>query len=416
MHKILVYIFLFTSFSTVFAQTTKKVFFVGNSYMGVNNLPNLIQNVANSTQDILTYQAHTPGGSTLQQHANNQTVINTINQGDWDYVVLQQQSQMPAFPINHVENNTYNYAAQLSDAIKSANTCGTVMFFMTWGYKNGDATNCASIPYICTYEGMDDMIYERYMQMTIDNDAVVSPVGRVWRAIRTAYPDYELFQSDNSHPSLMGSMAAAYAFYTVIFKKDPNLITYDGDLNPTQAQNIKQIVKTVVYDQLLNWKVGENDITTHFDYVMDNNIVSFTNKNTTASTFIWDFGDGNTSTQENPTHTYDNTGTYEVSLTSNACDETSTKTQSIEVAILSKADFTIEQLRLYPNPSADFVYLMAAEDSSIRIFDNAGKELKTRISLTEDKYQLDIRELSAGIYFVQIQKDNREKTFKIVKK
>jgi hypothetical protein len=416
MYNFFVYLMAVFSFSTAFAQTTKKVFFVGNSYMGVNNLPNLIQNVANSTQDILTYQAHTPGGSTLQQHANNQTVINTINQGDWDYVVLQQQSQMPAFPINHVENNTYNYAAQLSDAIKSANTCGTVMFFMTWGYKNGDATNCVSIPYICTYEGMDDMIYERYMQMTIDNDAVVSPVGRVWRAIRTAYPDYELFQSDNSHPSLMGSMAAAYAFYTVIFKKDPNLITYDGDLNPTQAQNIKQIVKTVVYDQLLNWKVGENDITTHFDYVMDNNIVSFTNKNTTASTFIWDFGDGNTSTQENPTHTYDNTGAYEVSLTSNACDETSTKTQSIEVAILSKADFTIEQLRLYPNPSADFVYLMAAEDSSIRIFDNAGKELKTRISLTEDKYQLDIRELSAGIYFVQIQKDNREKTFKIVKK
>lgn len=416
MPKILVYILLLSSFSTVFAQTTKKVFFVGNSYMGVNNLPNLIQNVANSTQDILTYQAHTPGGSTLQQHANNQTVINTINQGDWDYVVLQQQSQMPAFPINHVENNTYNYAAQLSDAIKSANSCGTVMFYMTWGYKNGDATNCASIPYICTYEGMDDMIYQRYMQMTIDNDAVVSPVGRVWRAIRTAYPDYELFQSDNSHPSLMGSMAAAYAFYTVIFKKDPNLITYDGDLNPVQAQNIKQIVKTVVYDQLLTWKVGENDITTRFDYVMDNNIVSFTNKNATASTFIWNFGDGNTSTQENPTHTYDNTGTYEVSLTSNACDETSTKTQSIEVATLSNADFMIEQLRLYPNPSSDFVYLTTAENSSIRIFDNAGKELKTTIYQTENKFQLDIRELSAGIYFVQIQKDNREKTFKIVKK
>lgn len=416
MHKILVYILLLTSFSTVFSQTTKKVFFVGNSYMGVNNLPNLIQNVANSTQDILTYQAHTPGGSTLQQHANNQTVINIINQGNWDYVVLQQQSQMPAFPINHVENNTYNYAAQLSDAIKSANSCGTVMFFMTWGYKNGDATNCPYIPYICTYEGMDDMIYQRYMQMAIDNDAVVSPVGRVWRAIRTAYPDYELFQSDNSHPSLMGSMAAAYAFYTVIFKKDPSLITYDGDLNPIQAQNIKQIVKTVVYDQLLTWKVGENDITTRFDYVMDNNIVSFTNTNTTATTFLWDFGDGTTSTEEHPTHTYENNGVYQVSLTSNACDEISTKIQSVEISSLSNTDFTIEQLRIYPNPAVDYVYLNTTDSSSIRIFDNTGKELKTTISQTENNYRLDISAFSSGVYFIQVQRDSHTQTFKIFKK
>lgn len=416
MHKVLVYIVLFVGFSTVFAQTTKKVFFVGNSYMGVNNLPNLIQHVANSTQDVLNYQAHTPGGSTFQQHATNLTVLNTINQGDWDYVVLQQQSQMPAFPINHVENNTYNYAAQLSDVIKSANNCGTVMFYMTWGYKNGDATNCPYIPYICTYEGMDDMIYQRYMQMAIDNDGVVSPVGRVWRALRTTYPDYELYQSDNSHPSSLGSMAAAYAFYTVIFQKDPTLITYNGDLNPTQANNIKQIVKTVVYDELLTWMVGVNDISTHFDYAIEAGTVSFTNLNPTATTFLWDFGDGNSSTEVNPTHTYSANTIYEVSLTTDACGEDSTRTQSIEIDNLNTTDFNTENLRIYPNPSTDFVYFTTAEYSSIRIFDNTGKELKASLSKTEDTYQLDIREFNKGIYFVQIQKDNQTKISKIVKK
>lgn len=416
MYKLLVYLVAIFSVSTAFAQTTKKVYFIGNSYTAVNNLPQLIKEVAASTQDVLNFEAHTPGGSTFQQHATNPTVLNTIDQGDWDYVVLQQQSQMPAFPISHVQSNTFNYATQLSEAIKSANNCGTVMFFMTWGYKYGDASNCANIPYMCTYEGMDDKLYERYMQMAIDNEAVVSPVGRVWRAIRTAYPDYELYQTDNSHPSSLGSMAAAYAFYSVIFQKDPTLTTYNADLNPTQAQNIKQIVKTVVYDQLLTWKVGENDILTRFDFVVDNAIVSFTNTNTTATTFLWDFGDGTTSTQEHPTHTYENNGTYQVSLSSNACDETSTKIQSVEISSLSNTDFKEEQLRMYPNPSADFVYLTTTDGSSIRIFDNTGKELKTTISQTENTYRLDISAFSNGVYFIQVQRDNHTQTFKIFKK
>ncbi len=44
-------------------------------------------------------------------------------------------------------------------------------------------------------------------------------------------------------------------------------------------------------------------------------LVSFTNESTGASTYEWDFGDGETSTQKNPTHLYDAPGNYTVSLT-----------------------------------------------------------------------------------------------------
>ena len=43
--------------------------------------------------------------------------------------------------------------------------------------------------------------------------------------------------------------------------------------------------------------------------------VQFTNESENATTFAWDFGDGNTSTEESPAHTYANGGDYEVSLT-----------------------------------------------------------------------------------------------------
>ncbi len=42
--------------------------------------------------------------------------------------------------------------------------------------------------------------------------------------------------------------------------------------------------------------------------------INFTNLTTDATSFLWDFGDGNTSTNENPSNTYTNTGTYTVTL------------------------------------------------------------------------------------------------------
>jgi PKD repeat protein len=43
--------------------------------------------------------------------------------------------------------------------------------------------------------------------------------------------------------------------------------------------------------------------------------VQFTDKSSLATSWLWDFGDGMTSNEQNPTHTYNNAGTYSVSLT-----------------------------------------------------------------------------------------------------
>lgn len=60
--------------------------------------------------------------------------------------------------------------------------------------------------------------------------------------------------------------------------------------------------------------------TNHLNY-------SFTNESGSATDFVWDFGDGNTSTDANPTHIYASEGEYTVTLTStdklNVSDETS---------------------------------------------------------------------------------------------
>lgn len=51
--------------------------------------------------------------------------------------------------------------------------------------------------------------------------------------------------------------------------------------------------------------------------------IIFNNQSTGGDTYHWDFGDGNTSSEENPRHTYQDAGTYTVKLTVFGGSETS---------------------------------------------------------------------------------------------
>ena len=59
--------------------------------------------------------------------------------------------------------------------------------------------------------------------------------------------------------------------------------------------------------------------------------VSFTDKSTGATSWSWIFGDGNTSTKQNPTHTYVLAGVYKINLTVNNAQGASMKTATVNV-------------------------------------------------------------------------------------
>lgn len=264
MKKVLFFFIVLTSVLAVAAQgDSKRVLFVGNSYTEVNNLPQLVQRVAESAGDRVECQSNTPGGCTFSQHCTNRS-MELIRQGGWDVVVLQEQSQLPSFPQSQVEVEVFPYARRLVDSVYAHSPEGEAMFYMTWGRKYGDQPNAIYFPVLGTYEGMDSMLYERYLYMARTYDASVSPVGRVWRYLRTTHPEIELYQSDDSHPSLAGSYAAACAFYTMLFHKTPHLITYNSELMDGQAQVIRDAVRHVVFDTLSFWLRQLAD-TTHND-------------------------------------------------------------------------------------------------------------------------------------------------------
>lgn len=238
---------------TLSAQSSKKVLFIGNSYVYTNDLPTALKTIALGCGDTLDYSQSTPGGCTFKQHLTNSTTMGYVNAGGWDNVILQEQSQLPSFPIGQVQNECFPYAQQLCQQIRNVTPSTGIVFFMTWGRKNGDASNCTNYPPLCTYQGMDSLLYWRYMQMAEDNSAIVSPVGRVWHVIRDNHPEIELYSSDESHPSVAGTYAAAVTFYTILFRKSPSCITNNLTVDATTAQIIRETVQTVVFDSLDFW-------------------------------------------------------------------------------------------------------------------------------------------------------------------
>ena len=103
-------------FSSVLnAQQYKKlhVLFLGNSYTYVNNLPQLIKDIALANGDTLLFDSNCPGGQTYQGHFNDVTSLSKINAQAWDCVVLQAQSQEPSFDPSQVAAQTLPYAIKL---------------------------------------------------------------------------------------------------------------------------------------------------------------------------------------------------------------------------------------------------------------------------------------------------------------
>ncbi len=413
-------ILLFLTY-TGWGQHTKRVLFLGNSYTQVNNLPQILADVAASVGDSVVSDRSSPGGYTLQLHSTNASSLEKIRQGGWDMLVLQEQSQLPSYPIEQVITDVFPYARFLDSLFNVYSPCGETVFYRTWGRKNGDASNCSWWPPVCTYQGMDSLLQLRYMMMADSNHAVVSPVGAVWKYIRQYYPDIELYQMDESHPSQAGSYAAACAFYTAIFRKNPMLIDYYYTLSEDDAHRIQTAVKAVVFDHLLTWHVGEFDPIANFGFTVlpDELLVSFTNQSFQATCFNWDFGDGEQSDETDPTHTFASYGTYDVRLVAMGNGFSDTVISQVTVVMTETNQYPIiEKASVFPNPVEDELQIDLPKGKIMRITlaDESGVSTQVKFECTSQGVKLDLKQLSPGFYVITVVTDLGTNVYKVIKK
>ncbi len=106
-----------------------------------------------------------------------------------------------------------------------------------------------------------------------------------------------------------------------------------------------------------------------FDYTATNLTVSFDNQSQNGTSYMWNFGDGTTSNEANPTHTYASPGSYTVSLTvlNNCGAATLQKTLVLTSGVRDAA--WLQVLALYPNPNTGrFTVEMRGEPTAEVVF------------------------------------------------
>lgn len=147
-----------------------------------------------------------------------------------------------------------------------------------------------------------------------------------------------------------------------------------------------------------------------FIYTSQNGVVSFTNQSTGGTSYLWNFGDGTTSTELNPVHSYAVPGQYTVSLTvTNECGSF-TFTQLVDTKVGVKELEFIQTLWVYPNPNrGQFTIDITSTESKliqIKLVDVYGKLIHTQdvqIPSGESKTEVNEQSLTAGTYMLLIQ-------------
>jgi len=151
--------------------------------------------------------------------------------------------------------------------------------------------------------------------------------------------------------------------------------------------------------------------------------VQFTDNSIGANTWAWSFGDNNTSTQQNPQHTYNTGGSYTITLTvtaANKCQDATTQ----KLAIITGTEQGLNAgISIYPNPvSAGTQHVI-----NLALGNTTGKTIKATLSTpqgqqlartsfaaTDNVRTIDITDYKPGLYILMLTTGNVTYTYKVL--
>lgn len=150
--------------------------------------------------------------------------------------------------------------------------------------------------------------------------------------------------------------------------------------------------------------------TADFSYTNNDPEIVFSNQSANGDSYYWDFGDGNTSGLENPAHTYDANGTYEIMLiVANDCGA-DTIIQNITISSSAIEELlSFNNISIYPNPAYDNLYIslssVSEQDITIVMTDILGRKLlNKKLNLLKGDYieSIDVNNFPEGIYIISL--------------
>lgn len=188
-------------------KKTLSILFIGNSFTARNDLPGLIERLADSLGIKIQHRLISAGGASLRAHWNAGAAAEAISSGDYDYVVLQEQSTLPIKNAKRFHENVRLF----QDTIQAAGS--TMVLYLTWARQNVPQTQKS--------------LTDAYTSIGHELGAKVIPVGIAWEKFLAKYEQPVLHDKDKSHPTLAGTYLAACVFVGRLLGENPNSCDFD---------------------------------------------------------------------------------------------------------------------------------------------------------------------------------------------
>ena len=197
---------------------TLNVLFVGNSYIYFNNLPDILEAIAESKRGVPIFaDHHTHGGHMLYEHFEDGHLEQYLHDvfptaRKWDYVVLQEQSTLGVGFRQADLGMLGDPADEFLDGVNKLHGLISerefdMMLFMTWAKQ--------------PFPDQTSVLASAYDKIGDDFDMPVAPVGLAFARVKDERPDIELYLDDGSHPAPAGSYLAACVFYAQLTGDSP---------------------------------------------------------------------------------------------------------------------------------------------------------------------------------------------------
>ena len=227
--------------SFAYAEDPQRILFIGNSYTGVNKLPEVFLEIVKScgrTSPVV--KSSTPGGRTLKQHLGIAGSMKLVDEGGWDVVVLQGQSQEPAIAEKDesVRKEFVESAAELCRRVRAKSPKVRIFFYETWpshadywGAASKKGPDVGADP-----KEMQARLRKWYGVVAKDNGATFVPCGDAWELNYASSAAVRLHTKDHSHPEFVGTYLNALIFFGEIYGVKAPAPRWTGKLDEAQAK------------------------------------------------------------------------------------------------------------------------------------------------------------------------------------
>ncbi len=222
---------------TLHADEEKRLLIIGNSYTFCNDLPALIQAIADADHQQMQVDSYTAGAMSLRGFLNSpqhRKGLSMLEKGNYDYVLLQDQSQTPAYKPEETLDSVQRWSTL---ARKHG---AKPVLFMTWAHAEQTGGKVRLLT------SMHEDTARTYCKAGIDSKARVAPVGEAWRRWYAKHPNAPLHTNDMSHPTPEGTYLAACVIYSTITGKSATSIPVRLKNSPVRipAAKARELQKT----------------------------------------------------------------------------------------------------------------------------------------------------------------------------